>query len=104
MTDFSKLPQYGRSLLKVEVPLAVTLAERREPIRRIIELAPGSIIQFDKSCGESLTLEVNNRPVAIGETVRVGEKFGLRIASMQLPGERFQPVRQSGAATDAESL
>ena len=86
------LPPYTRSLLKIEVPVVVTLAEKRQPLGRIVELSPGSIIQFDKSCEEMLALSIGNRAVACGEAVKVGDKFGLRITSMTPPDERFHPV------------
>jgi flagellar motor switch protein FliN/FliY len=95
------LPPYTRSLLRIRVPVVVTLAEKRQKLSRIIELGPGSIIQFDKSCEEMLELEVGNRPVATGEAVKVGDKFGLRITAIALPDERFNPVhaeRTGGAA------
>lgn len=88
-----ELPAYTRSLLKIRVPVIVTLAEKRQPLKRIIELGPGAIIQFDKSCDETLDLQVGDHRVAVGEAVKVGDKFGLRITSMALPDERFEPLR-----------
>ena len=88
------LPPYSKSLLRIRVPVVVTLAEKRQPISRIIELGPGSIIQFDKSCEEMLDLDVGDHRVAQGEAVKVGDKFGLRITSIVLPEERFEPVRR----------
>lgn len=88
-----QMPTYTRSLLKIRVPIVVTLAKSHQPLSRIIELAPGSIIPFTKSCDDTLTLEVNNREVAVGEAVKVGDKFGLRITSMTLPPERFVPLK-----------
>ncbi len=61
------LPNYSRSLLKIEVPVIVTLASKRQPLGRIIELGPGSIIHFSKSCEEMLDLEVGGQAVAQGE-------------------------------------
>ncbi|MEQ8790434.1 MAG: FliM/FliN family flagellar motor switch protein [Pirellulaceae bacterium] len=87
------LPGYARSILKVQVPVVVTLASTTQPVSRIIELGPGSIIQFDKSCEETLSLEVGGQEVAVGEAVKVGDKFGLRITSMIMPEERFWTVR-----------
>lgn len=86
------LPPYARSLLRIKVPVAVTLAEKRQPLGWIVELGPGSIIQFDKSCEEMLELDVGGRRVATGEAVKVGDKFGLRVTSISLPNERFNPV------------
>ncbi len=88
-----QLPVYARSLLKIKVPVVVTLARAKQPVSRIIELGPGSLIQFDKPCDEALSLEVGNQPVAVGEAVKVGDKFGLRVSSMILPDERFLAVR-----------
>ena len=87
------LPPYARTLLKVELPVTVTLAEKKEHVHDILDIVPGTIIQFDKSCVEMLELEVGGHHIALGETVRVGDKFGLRITSMVLPDERFKPVR-----------
>lgn len=88
-----QLPLYTRSLLRIRVPVVVTLAQNRQPLRRILEIGPGSIIQFDKSCEDTLDMSVGERPIAQGEAVKVGDKFGLRITSMILPDERFKPVK-----------
>jgi len=88
----NSLPVYTRSLLRIKVPVVVTLARKRQSLGRVIELGTGSIIQFDKSCEELLELDVGGRPVAMGEVVKVGDKFGLRIKSVVLPNERFAPV------------
>lgn len=87
------LPIYTRSLLHIEVPVTVTLAAKKQPVGKIVELAPGSIIQFDKSCEEMLDLEVGGQVVGQGEAVKVGDKFGIRLTSLIMPLERFQPVR-----------
>ena len=91
------MPPYTRSLLQITVPVVVTLAEKRQPLGRIIEFGPGSIIQFDKSCEEMLDLSVGNHRIACGEAVKVGDKFGLRITSITLPQERFYGVREGKA-------
>ncbi len=91
--SLQELPGYTRSLLRIQVPVVVTLAEKRQPLGWIVELGPGSIIQFDKSCEEMLELEVGGHRVATGEAVKVGDKFGLRVTSVVLPEERFNPVK-----------
>jgi flagellar motor switch/type III secretory pathway protein FliN len=89
---------YTRSLLKIETPIVVALASTRMSVSKILELGPGSIIQFEKSCDEPLVLEVGGQPIAEGETVKVGEKFGLRLTAMILPSERFMPLSPLAAA------
>ncbi|HUG69054.1 MAG TPA: FliM/FliN family flagellar motor C-terminal domain-containing protein [Pirellulaceae bacterium] len=94
-----QLPNYARSLLKVRIPVIVTLASAKYPVSQILELCPGSIIQFNKSCEDNLTLEVGNQAIAAGEAVKIGDKFGLWITSMTMPDERFWVIhgRRSGA-------
>lgn len=87
------LPNYYRSLLRIKVRVVVTLAEKKQALSQIMELGPGSIIQFEKPCDEMLELGVGGHSVAKGEAVKVGDKFGLRIRSMTLPDERFAPVK-----------
>lgn len=96
---FERLPLYVRSLMRIRVPVVVTLAQKRQRLSRIMELGPGSIIQFEKSCEEMLELDVGGRRVASGEAVKVGDKFGLRISAIILPEERFAPLRKDGKQT-----
>ena len=88
------LPNYSRSLLQIKLPVVVTLARKRQPVGQILKLGPGSIIQFEKSCEETLEMEIGGLSVATGEAVKVGDKFGLRVNAMILPEERFTPVRK----------
>jgi len=83
------LPLLTRSLLKIRLPVEVILARTRKPLAEILQLAPGTIIQFNKSCDEPLELAVNGYVIARGEAVKVGDKFGLRILEMTLPPERY---------------
>ncbi len=89
------LPPYSRSLLKIRVPVSVTLARKKQRASQVMELCPGAIIQFDRSCEEALDLEVGGHRIAMGEAVKVGDKFGLRITEMVQCDERFVPVRRS---------
>jgi flagellar motor switch/type III secretory pathway protein FliN len=86
------LPGFSKSLLKVKIPVAAVLANGKKPIKMILELGVGSVIQFDKSFDALLDLQVERIAVGTGEAVKVGDKFGLRVHSIQLPQERFRPV------------
>lgn len=96
IVSVDQLPAYSKSLLKIKVPVVVTLAHKRQSLDQIMELGPGSIIQFEKSCEEMLELDVGGRSVATGEAVKVGDKFGLRINAITLPDERFERVGGPG--------
>ncbi len=89
----SQLPAYARSLLRIQVPVVVTLAETRQPVSRVLDLAPGTILHFNKACDDPLTVSIGKCNVAVGETVKVGDKFGLRLTSMVMPDEKFELVK-----------
>ena len=93
-----QLPTYAQSLLKVPLPVRATLATTKIPLERVLELGPGSIIQFKKSCEDPLTLQAGGQEIAEGEAVKVGDKFGLWITAISMPEERFW-VMQSGTAS-----
>lgn len=68
-----------RRILRLEVPVIVRLAERKLLLSEVMRLGVGAIIEFVKSSSEPLELLINNKIIAHGETVKVGENFGLRI-------------------------
>ncbi len=76
------------------MPITVCLASKKQAVSEIVALGPGSIIMFDKACDAPLELTVAEHPIATGEAVKVGEKFGLKITQMILPEERFRPVQR----------
>jgi len=99
----TQLPPYTRSLLRIQVPVVVTLATTRQPVSRVLDLAPGTILHFSKACDEPLNVAVGGCDVAVGETVKVGDKFGIRITSMVMPEEKFEPVRPKPEARQTKS-
>ena len=86
-------PRELERILRMEVPVIVRLAERKLTLSEVMRLGPGAIIEFSKSSDEPLELLVNNKPIAIGETVKVGENFGLRISQV---GDVRQVIRSMG--------
>ncbi len=95
--DFSRLPTYSRSLLKISLPVSVHLASKKESVQEVVEIVPGAIIKFEKGCDELLHMVVGGQPIAEGEAVKVGDKFGFRVTAMLLPQEHFVQVRRSQA-------
>lgn len=78
-----------RRILRIPVPVTVVLAERKMPFEEVLNLSPGSVIEFERHHQQFLDLRVNNKPVARGETVTVREKFGLRIREIGDVKERI---------------
>jgi flagellar motor switch protein FliN len=66
----------------MSVPVIVKLAERKLLLSEVMRLGSGAIIEFSKRSDEPLELLVNNKAIAVGETVKVGENFGLRITQV----------------------
>ncbi|MDA8743071.1 FliM/FliN family flagellar motor switch protein [Rubripirellula amarantea] len=70
---------YSKAVLTIETVVSVTLARKNVPLNRIVDLVPGSMLTFDNHCDEPLVLEAGGKSIATGETVKIGDKFGLRI-------------------------
>ena len=71
-----------RRILRLEVPVIVKLADRKLLLSEVMRLGVGAIIEFVKSSSEPLELLINNKVIGVGETVKVGENFGLRITQV----------------------
>ena len=80
-------------ILRLEVPVIVKLAERRLMLSEVMRLGTGAIIEFFKSSDEPLELLINNKVIGVGETVKVGENFGLRITQV---GDLKQVIKSLG--------
>ncbi|GMU36987.1 MAG: FliM/FliN family flagellar motor switch protein [Planctomycetota bacterium] len=76
-------PAHG--LLRLTVPLRVRVAERQMRVRAILDLTPGSIVEFDTPASSELDLLANNRLIARGVAVKVGENFGLQVTQVASP-------------------
>jgi flagellar motor switch protein FliN/FliY len=78
----SRAASYAHGLLQISVPVHVTLAAQRTSVQEIIELGPGSIVKFEKTCDQPLEVAIGGRTIAEGEVVKVGDKFGVRIRGL----------------------
>ena len=80
-------------IMRLKVPVIVKLAERKLLLSEVMRLGVGAIIEFVKSSNEPLELLINNKAIGVGETVKVGENFGLRITRI---GDMKQIVQSLG--------
>jgi flagellar motor switch protein FliN/FliY len=69
-------------LLDVKVKITVQLGSCQLPMREVLELAPGSIVQLGQHASDPVGLYVNEKLVAYGEVVVVEENFGLKITEL----------------------
>jgi flagellar motor switch protein FliN/FliY len=80
-------------LLDVELAVVARLGQVEMPVRDVLSLGPGSIIEVGRSVEEPVELLVNEKLIARGEVVVVDEKFGLRITEIISPTERVRSLR-----------
>ncbi|MEM1353609.1 MAG: FliM/FliN family flagellar motor switch protein [Planctomycetota bacterium] len=80
------------TILKLEVPLIVTIGSRRFDVEEVLGLGPGSILDMNKSSDEHLEVMINNKPVGTGTAVKVGENFGVRVSHIGSPAERIEAL------------
>jgi flagellar motor switch protein FliN/FliY len=91
------------SILKLEVPLIVVIATRMMPMKDVVNVTPGSIIELPKLADEELELLVNNKRIGSGNAVKVGENFGIRVTYVGDLKDRIAALGGTASATaDAE--
>jgi flagellar motor switch protein FliN/FliY len=90
------MPGHVASILKLDVPVIVVLGARELRLREVTALVPGAIIELAKAADEELELMVNNKVIATGRAVKVGENFGIRVAFV---GDVLTRVHALGGAT-----
>ncbi|HBE66511.1 MAG TPA: hypothetical protein DDW52_00045 [Planctomycetaceae bacterium] len=93
----SQIPASGskdfcQSALRIEVPLVVSLATKKMSIEQVVSIVPGMIVQFDKPYNSPMTVEVEDQPIASGDIVKIGDKFGVRVREILKPSERLIPL------------
>lgn len=69
-------------LMHVPLQLTVRLGGCRISVAEVLKLGTGSIVELDRSVSQPVDLLVNDRPIARGEIVAVGESFGLRLTEL----------------------
>ncbi len=77
-------------LMDIELELTVELGRCHLPIKKVLELTKGSIIELDKVAGESVDLYANGKHIANGEVVVIGDNFGLRVIGITAPEDRIK--------------
>ena len=69
-------------LLGVSLQVTVEIGRTRLPIREVLALTPGSIVELDKLAGEKVDVLVNGHRIASGEVVVVDDNFGVRVTDV----------------------
>ena len=80
-------------ILDVAVTLSMEVGRTRIPIRNLLQLNQGSVVELDRAAGEPLDVYVNGTLIAHGEVVVVNEKFGIRLTDVVSPAERLRKLK-----------
>ncbi len=79
-------------VLDIPVQLSVELGRTKVPIKHILQLGQGSVVELDALAGEPMDVLVNGYLIAQGEVVVVNDKFGIRLTDVVTPSERLRRV------------
>nr|WP_315429792.1 flagellar motor switch protein FliN [uncultured Albidiferax sp.] len=77
-------------VLDIPVTLSVELGRTKVPIKYILQLAQGSVVELDALAGEPMDVLINGYLIAQGEVVVVNDKFGIRLTDVVTPSERLK--------------
>lgn len=77
-------------VLDIPVQLSVELGRTKVPIKHILQLGQGSVVELDALAGEPMDVLVNGYLIAQGEVVVVNDKFGIRLTDVVTPSERLK--------------
>jgi len=83
-------------VLDIPVLLSVELGRTKVPIKHILQLGQGSVVELDALAGEPMDVLVNGYLIAQGEVVVVNDKFGIRLTDVVTPSERLRRVSKGG--------
>ncbi|KAF7961650.1 flagellar motor switch protein FliN [Cupriavidus basilensis] len=81
-------------ILDIPVQLTVELGRTKVPIKNLLQLAQGSVVELDGLAGEPMDVLVNGYLIAQGEVVVVNDKFGIRLTDIITPSERIRKLNR----------
>lgn len=79
-------------LANVRVSMTVEVGNTQITLQDLLRLNEGSVVELDRMAGDPLDILVNGTPIAKGEVVVVGEKFGIRFGDIVDPRQRIETV------------
>jgi flagellar motor switch protein FliN/FliY len=78
-------PRDLRLLSDIELELCVEIGRARLPLRQLLALTPGTVIELDRALGEPVDVLVNGKLVAKGQVVTIGDEVGVRLSQIVDP-------------------
>ncbi|QWD97877.1 flagellar motor switch protein FliN [Polynucleobacter sp. MG-5-Ahmo-C2] len=78
----------------IPVQLSVEIGRTKIPIKSLLQLTQGSIVELDAAAGDLMDILVNGTMIAKGEVVVINEKFGIRLTEIITPIERIRKLNK----------
>jgi flagellar motor switch protein FliN/FliY len=85
-------PDRYELLLDVELPVSVSFGRAILPLREVLKLTSGAIVELNRAVSEPVELVVNNCVVARGEVVVVDGNYGVRVKQIISRNERLRTL------------
>jgi flagellar motor switch protein FliN/FliY len=82
MNTSASPPQNLDLVLDVPVNLTIELGGCQLPMREVLQLNVGSVVQLDKPADAPVDLTVNGKLIARGEVVVIEDRFGVKITEV----------------------
>jgi len=92
-SENDNLPENLNRILNIKVPIIVQIAKKKLKVSEIMKLNIGTVIQFDQDAYQFIELMVNNEIIGLGQPVKIGEKFGLKITQI---GDISETIKRLG--------
>jgi len=80
-------------IMDVPVRLTLEVGGTDIPIRNLLQLSQGSVVELDRIAGESLDVKINGQLIAHGEVVVVNDRYGIRLTDIISPQERVKSLQ-----------
>lgn len=81
-------------IMDIPVQLTVELGRTKMPIKSLLQLAQGSVVELNAMAGEPLDVLINGFLIAQGEVVVVNDKLGIRLTDIITPSERLRRLNK----------
>lgn len=79
-------------ILDVRVTVSVQVGSTQIPIRRLLQMTQGSVLELDQQAGQPMDVLVNGTPIAHGEVVMVNDRVGIRLTDVISPKDRLRSI------------
>ena len=71
--------------MDVELNVSLLFGRRQMPLREVLELSSGAVVELDRAVDEAVELLLDGKVIARGEAVVVDGNYGLRVTEIPQP-------------------